>query len=98
MLRLETSEQDNLRLLDTMRKYNDACDFVADNAFSLKLMNRCKLHRIVYTEIRERFGLGSQLAIRISVYKRDKNIKPRFKPFGLIQCDQRNCRIWIDTI
>ena len=54
---LETSEQDNVRLLETMRKDNEACDFVAGKVFSLKLINKCKLQRIVCTAIRERFGL-----------------------------------------
>ncbi|MFZ0513018.1 MAG: transposase, partial [Candidatus Nitrosopolaris sp.] len=54
-----------------------------------------------YREIRECFGLSSQLAIRIiskvvESYKRDK--KPWFKPFGAIQYDRRNSRISIDKV
>jgi predicted transposase len=38
MIRLETTttEDDKVRLLETMRKYNEACNFVAEKAFSLK--------------------------------------------------------------
>ena len=44
MIRLETTtEDDKVRLLETMRKYNEACNFVAEKAFSLKLTNKYKL-------------------------------------------------------
>jgi putative transposase len=51
MLRLETSEEDNIRLLETIRKYNEACNFVAQKAFSLKITNKYKLHKVAYREI-----------------------------------------------
>jgi putative transposase len=98
-IRLE-KEEDNV-LLETMKRYNEACNFVAERAFVLKLRNKYKLHKVVYREIRECFGLSSQLAIRIiskvvESYKRNK--KPSFKPFGAIQYDQRNFRISIDKL
>jgi predicted transposase len=54
MIRLETTttEDDKVRLLETMRKYNEACNFVAEKAFSLKLTNKYKLKK--YTEKQER--------------------------------------------
>ena len=56
MIRLETTttEDDKVRLLETMRKYNEACNFVAERAFSLKLTNKYKLHKEVYREAREK--------------------------------------------
>jgi putative transposase len=104
MIRLETTtEDDKVRLLETMRKYNEACNFVAEKAFSLKLTNKYKLHKEVYREAREKFGLSSQFVVRaigkvIEAYKRVKTIKPAFKPLGSIQYDQRNSRIGIDTV
>jgi IS605 OrfB family transposase len=106
MIRLETTtttEDVKVRLLETMRKYNEACNFVAEKAFSLKLTNKYKLHKEVYREAREKFGLSSQFVVRvigkvIEAYKRDKTIKPAFKPLGSIQYDQRNSRIGIDTV
>ncbi len=82
-----------------MKRYNEACNFVAEGAFVLKLRNKYKLHKVACREIRECFGLSSQLAIRIiskivESYKRDKKLW--FKPFGAIQYDQRNSRISID--
>ena len=98
-IRLETGEDDVL--LETMKRYNEACNFVAERAFVLKLRNKYKLHKVVYREIRESFGLSSQIAIRIiskvvECYKHNR--KPWFKPFGAIQYDQRNSRISIDKV
>ncbi len=100
-IRLETGEDDVL--LETIKKYNEACNFVAERAFVLKLRNKYKLHKVVYREIRESFGLSSQLAVRIiskvvECYKRDKSIKPIFRDSGAIQYDQRNSRILIDKV
>jgi hypothetical protein len=34
VIRLETSDEDKARLLETMRRYNEACNYVADKTFS----------------------------------------------------------------
>ena len=47
-MRLETTEDDKARLLETMKRYNEACNFVAKRAYSLKLANKYKLHKEVY--------------------------------------------------
>jgi len=50
----------------------------------------------VYYDIRERFGLSSQMAIRViakvsEAYKRDRKIKPTFRAHGAMTYDQRIC-------
>src|SRR5262249_43338548 len=52
------------------------------------------LHRAHYRELRERFGLSSQMAVRAiakvcEVYKRDRSVRPTFRPRGAIPYDQR---------
>jgi cystathionine beta-lyase family protein involved in aluminum resistance len=84
-------------------RYNEACNYVADKAFSLKISNKFQLQKILYRDIRERFGLTAQFAIRIiskvvEAYKRDKTIKSTFRELGSIQYDQRNSRIGIDSV
>ena len=81
------SEEDKARLLKTIRRYNEAANFVADKAFNLKLTNKYKLYKEVFGQIRKNFNLSSQYAIRIigkvvEAYKRDKSIKPRFRELG----------------
>jgi predicted transposase len=43
MIRLETSDNDKALLLETMRRYNEAADYVADIAFSQRLSNKYDL-------------------------------------------------------
>ena len=77
-----------------MERFNDACNFVSEVAFEHRLPNKIKLQKLIYREVREKFGLSAQLAIRaiakvVEVYKRDKNIKPKFKSHGAVVYDQR---------
>ena len=70
---------------------------------SLKLANKYKLHKEVYHEARQRFGLSSQFVVRIigkvvEAYRRDKTILPKFKELGSIQYDQRNSKVTIDRV
>jgi IS605 OrfB family transposase len=56
--------------------------------------NKIEIHKVVYYDIRERFGLSAQLAVRAiskvaEAYKRDKSIKPEFRSDGSIVYDQR---------
>lgn len=81
-------------LLDTMRTFNKACNDIAETAFEYKCSNKINLQKLVYYDIRERYGLSAQMTIRtiakvVEVYKRDKNMKPQFKPDGAIVYDQR---------
>jgi IS605 OrfB family transposase len=103
VIRLETSDEDKARLLETMRRYNEACNYVADKTFSLRLSNKIKLQQEVYHDIRSKFNLSSQFAIRViskvvESYKRDKTIKPVFRELGSIQYDQRNSKVSIDRV
>lgn len=94
-VKLETSEDEKALLLSTMKKYNEAANWLAGQAFDLKLANKIELQKRFYYQLRERFGLSAQFAVRIiskvvEAYKRDKSIKPVFRELGAIQYDQRN--------
>lgn len=92
---LETNEQEKALLLETMKQYNSAANFLAQKAFALKLANKYELQKLFYREMREQFKLSAQFAIRViskvvEAYKRDKSRQPRFRLNGAIQYDQRN--------
>src|SRR5487761_1502939 len=94
-IRLETNEPEKALLLETMKQYNSAANFVAQKAFGLKLANKYELQKLSYREIRERFNLSAQFTIRViskvvEAYKRDKSGQPHFRLNGAIQYDQRN--------
>ena len=81
-------------LVDTFIKFNGACNLVSKVAFEKKLYNKVVLQKIVYREIREKFGLAAQLAIRViakvvETYKADKEVFHEFRDFGSIVYDQR---------
>ena len=94
-IRLETNGREKELLLETMRRYNSAANFIAEKAFELKLANKYALQKLLYHEIRECFHLSAQFTVRViskvvEAYKRDKSRQPRFRMTGAIQYDQRN--------
>ena len=94
-IKLETDQRDKELLLETMKQYNSAANFIAEKAFELKLANKYALQKLLYHEIRERFHLSSQFTIRViskvvEAYKKDRSKQPRFRMTGAIQYDQRN--------
>jgi putative transposase len=94
MLKLAPSPEQAASLEATMRACNAAADRVAEVAFEHRTANKINLQKIVYAGLRADYGLSSQMAVRAiakacEAYKRDKNIRPTFRPLGAIQYDQR---------
>jgi IS605 OrfB family transposase len=90
---LPTGEQ-AADLLETMERFNAAASFAARVGFEHKVYGQVSIHGLCYHEIREKFGLSSQLAVRaiakaVEVFQRDKSACPVFKPRGAICYDQR---------
>ncbi len=78
----------------TMRAFNAAADWLAGEAFARKTANKFLLQKLHYQELRSRFGLSAQMAVRCiaqtcEAYKRDKTKRPRFRPHASIPYDQR---------
>jgi len=94
LLKLATQPEQADALLATMRACNAASNRVAEVAFEHRTANKIRLQPLVYGELRERFGLSSQMAVRAigkacEAYKRDKKIRPEFRPLGAVAYDQR---------
>lgn len=88
-----TTEQKK-KLVDTMEQFNIACDLISKIAFEDKCYNKFKLQKICYYEIREKFHLPAQLAIRaiskvVESYKVDKTCLHMFDKHGAVVYDQR---------
>jgi putative transposase len=82
------------KLLATMEAFNAAADWLAGEAFKLQTANKVKLQQVYYRELRERFALSSQMAIRCTAqvceaFSRDRKVRPRFKKHASIPYDQR---------
>lgn len=90
---LPTPEQ-HAALLDTMHAFNAACTWIAAYAYQERCASKFALQKALYYEIRQRFGLSAQLAIRaiaktVEAYKRDKTQPIAFRPHGAIVYDER---------
>ena len=94
LLKLVPTEDQHHALLETMHAFNAAANHVADVAFREQSANKFELQKLTYGELRTTYKLPAQLAIRAiskasEAYKRDRSIKPTFKPEGAIVYDQR---------
>ena len=94
MVKLSPTQEQHNSLLETIHKFNEACSYIADVAFSIRSASKFKLQTKVYYDVRRKFGLSAQLTIRAiaktcEAYKRDKKNKPAFKSEGAIVYDQR---------
>lgn len=76
-------------LKEVMRAFNAACNFVSALAWEKRCFNQIALHHMTYRDIRDKFSLPSQLAVRaiakVAVaYKTSKATKAEFRPLGAI--------------
>ena len=76
-------------LEETMRRFNTACNWVAERAFARQLANSYALQKLYYYEVRETFDLPADIAILTfkqvaSCYKRDKSTPVSFRPLAAI--------------
>jgi putative transposase len=83
-----------VRLLGTVERFNAAANWIAGELFARQLTNKIEAQRLLYAEIRGRFGLSSQMAIlclhrACEAYKRDKTICPTFRKYAAMTYDVR---------
>ena len=76
-----------------MIRFNEAARWLAGEAYSLKTANKVKRQPLSYRELRDRFGLSAQMAVRCMTqacecYKRDKTTRPHIRPLAAIPYDQ----------
>jgi IS605 OrfB family transposase len=85
-------------LLATMERFNTAATFAAKVGFEADVFSQPSIHKRCYAEIRERFGLSAQMAVRAigkaveafaTLKAKDCNVCPSFRPRGAITYDQR---------
>ncbi|HEY7339460.1 MAG TPA: RNA-guided endonuclease TnpB family protein [Ktedonobacterales bacterium] len=94
LVKLAPEPEQHASLLRTLETFNAACNAIAAVAFAERCANKLALQRLVYYDIREQFGLSSQMTIRAiskvsEAYKRDKKVQPSFRPHGAMVYDER---------
>ena len=96
-IQLKPTAEQAAALEKTMRRFNEACNWLAVRAFERKLANRFGLHKLYYYELRERFGLPAQMACLVSAnvsaaYKRDTAKPVSFRPLASMPYDRHLLR------
>ena len=93
-LKLVPTPEQHTALLETMRAFNAAASYAADVGFTTHVFSQESIHVRCYRELRDRFGLSSQMAVRaigkaVETFRRDKRVCPIFQPNGAMTYDER---------
>jgi IS605 OrfB family transposase len=93
-LKLVPTPEQHTSLLETMRAFNAAASYAAQVGFDDHVFTQQSIHVRCYRELRDRFGLSSQMAVRaigkaVETFKRDKKACPVFRPDGAMTYDER---------
>jgi putative transposase len=85
-------------LLETIRQFNAACNWISEVAFQERAFKQVPLHAACYHAVRERFGLPAQLAVRaigkvLETYRRDKSIQHVYGEYSAAVYDARVFRL-----
>jgi putative transposase len=85
-------------LLSTMERFNEAASFAAKVGFEAGVSSQPSIHQRCYREIRERFALSAQMAVRAigkaveafaTLKAKGKRECPIFRPYGAVTYDER---------
>ena len=87
-----TAEQRQL-IKDTLYQANQAANEVSGVAWAAKCFRPFAIHKLVYKEVRQRYGLSAQMTVRVigkvaDAYKAGKKRERRFKKLGAIAYDR----------
>jgi len=86
--KLDCTEEEFKKLMDTVKAFRDACNYISEVAWERRCFNPVALHHLVYYETRERFKLPANLAIRArdrvaKSYKADRKKQHKFKKLSM---------------
>src|SRR2546428_1798346 len=93
-LKLVPTAAQHSALLETMHAFNTAASYAAEVGFRDHVFTQVSIHTRCYRELRDRFGLSAQMAVRaigkaVETFKRDKRVCPVFRPEGAMTYDER---------
>jgi IS605 OrfB family transposase len=93
-LKLLPTREQKADLLDTMERFNEVASFAAKVGFEAKVYSLPSIQKRCYRQIRQRFGLSAQMAVRaigkaVDCFRRDQKTCPVFQPHGAVIYDQR---------
>lgn len=99
---LPTPEQ-AATLKRTLTAGNAACEFISKQAWQTQTFGQYDLHHLCYRDVREKFKLTAQMAVRCiakvaDAYKLSRKIRRKFKPTGSLAYDDRILRWMPDSV
>jgi len=62
-VKLAPDDEQYSLLLQTMERFNEACNDIAIVAYNNGLANNWALHKLVYGQIREQYGLSARAGV-----------------------------------
>ena len=94
MVKLSPAPAQYSALLQTMERFNEACNYISQLAFEHHTSSQVKLHHLAYRYLREHYGLSAQMAVRVvgkvvECYRRNKSRLHTFKPHSAMVYDHR---------
>jgi len=90
------------KLLATLERFNEACNWLGSEAFASKCANKVALQREYYGILRDKFGLQAQTTVRAvswvsEVFSKDRTKPPKFDKHGKMPLDRKMISFrWID--
>jgi putative transposase len=93
-LKLVPTPEQHTALLETMHAFNAAASYAAEVGYRAHVFSQQAIHQRCYRELRDRFGLSAQMAVRAigkahEAFGRDKRVCPVFRPEGAMTYDER---------
>ena len=93
-IKLQPTPEQHALLLQTLEAANAACNYVSEEAWNQSVFKQFALHKLCYSNIRARFGLGADVAVRVFAkvadgYKLDKLSKRSFRQHGAFPFNDR---------
>lgn len=94
-VKLLPTEEQRKSLRETMERYNKARNYVSEVAFQNHTSSVVRIHHLTYYDIREKFGLRSQMAVRAlsdvsRSYRQHKDVKHIYNEHSAITYDKNN--------
>jgi len=93
-VKLSPAKEQHKALLETMERFNEACNYISEIAWQNHTASVVKIHHFCYRDIRTKFSLSAQMAVRAvgkvaDSYKIDRKHKHSFNQYGAMIYDQR---------
>lgn len=100
-IKLDTNIDQFNALKTTLEASNVACNWISGQAWDKRVFGQYNLHKFVYHETKEKFGLSAQMVVRsiakvADAYKLDKKTIRKFKKHSAQPFDDRIFRMMAD--